>query len=198
MPRLALALFAVAAIAPAAPVPKEKKAAEPYPFAVGTKWEYVRDGDETTVGVEEITKSEEKDGVRTIRAKVQEPGQKGFHVDYELKDGELRVVASSDVGKIDGQLVVWKAGMKAGDTWTNKFTLGEIIEEVVSVGKQEEITTPFGKLNAVPVTFTPTAPRGRPAYTIWYADGIGDVRHTTDGQKKPRKELKAFTPGKDK
>jgi hypothetical protein len=184
----------LAALAPAAPVPKAAKKAAPFPFEVGTKWEYVENGDPKRIRTDEITSSEEKDGVRTIRMTVQEQGRKASHADFELKDGELRLVAFSEVGKIDGRIVVWKVGMKAGDTWVNEYTHGEQVEEKVSVGREEEIATPFGKLNASPVTFTPTASQGRATYTIWYADGIGDVRQTIDGQKEPTKELKSFTP----
>ena len=195
MTRVALALLALAPLAPAAPVPKEKVKAAPYPFEVGTRWEYTLPGAGTLS--DEITHSEEKDGVRTVRLTTTPSDGKKRVVEYEFKDGELRLTAFTDVGRVQGSITVWKADMKAGDTWTNEYTVGgETYREVVSVGQAEEVTTPAGKYTAVPMVHVYKAPKGVSGYTDWYAPGVGHIRQTTDGQTEPAQNLKAFTPGK--
>lgn len=203
MPRLALALLAlallaVAALAPAAPVPKEAKAADGYPTEVGTKWEYVLNGRAKQVCTEEVIKSDEKEGVRTVTVSVTEPGQKGGATTVRVEKGEVRLVGFSQ-GKFDPAPLIWKPGLKDGDTWTNKYSVQRReVEEEVSVGKAEEITTPAGKFTAVPITHKYTKPADFPVHVDWYTDGVGMVRRTTEGQKEPSQELKSFTPGKDK
>jgi len=81
------ALFALS-IAVAAPVPKDAKKENPFPYTVGTKWEYIHDGDEKKVWVEEVTECEEKDGAITFKVDITpDEGEKRFEV-YRLKDGE--------------------------------------------------------------------------------------------------------------
>ena len=177
----------------AAPVPKAKKL-DPFPYAVGTKWEYIRNQDEKRVYHEEVTESSEKEGVRTIRVDiVTDTGGKMFET-YELKDGELRLTASTN-GDYGQGMIVRKAGMKEGDTWENKYSINGT-EYVVdcTVGKPEELTTPAGKYTAFPVTRKYLQPNVRTETTYWYGDGVGLVRQTTNGRQ--NQELKAYTPGK--
>lgn len=183
-------LLLTAATLFAAPVPKSKQA-DPFPYTVGTRWEYIRNGDEKRVYVEEVTESEEKDGVRTIRVDITtDTGAKQFEK-YELKNGELRLAAST-AGTYDPPMLIRKAGMKEGDTWENRYTISGI-ERVVecAVGKPEELTTPGGKFTAFPIT-RKYGPGSETTY--WYGDGVGLVRQTTNGGK--NQELKAYTPGK--
>jgi len=174
----------------AAPVPKAKQT-DPFPYTVGTRWEYIRNEDEKRVYVEEVTESEEKDGVRTIRIDITtDTGAKQFEK-YELKNGELRLAAST-AGSYDPPMLIRKAGMKEGDTWENRYTINGS-ERVVecTVGKAEELTTPAGKFTAFPIT-RKYGPGSETTY--WYGDGVALVRQTTSGGK--NQELKAFTPGK--
>ena len=55
MTRTVTLLLVASAVALAAPVPKGKKA--PMPTEVGTKWVYIRGGDEDVTATEEITAS---------------------------------------------------------------------------------------------------------------------------------------------
>lgn len=189
---LALLLLASGTLV-AAPVPKAKKA-DPFPYTVGTKWEYIRSGDEKRVYHEEVTENAEKDGVRTIRIDiVTDTGGKQFEK-YELKDGELRLTASTS-GDYGQGMLIRRAGMKEGDTWENKYTLNgnEYVVEC-TVGKAEEVTTPAGKFTAFPISRKYVQPNSRTETTYWYGDGVGLVRQTLNGRQ--NQELKAFTPGK--
>lgn len=187
---LALLLFATASV-PAAPVPKAIKKADPFPYAVGTRWEYVRNEDEKVVWAEEVTETKEADGGQTVRIDITtHTGAKRFET-YHLKGGELRLTASQN-GTYEPGMLIRRADMKDGDTWENRYSLNGA-ESVVdcSVGKAEELTTPAGKFTAHPITRKYASGLET---TYWYGDGVGLVRQTTNGRK--TQELKAFTPGK--
>lgn len=192
--RLLLPVLAFGSLAVAAPVPKVKKL-DPFPSAVGTKWEYVRSEDPNRVYVEEVTDGEEKNGVRTVRIDiVTDTGGKLFET-YKLEKGELRLTASTNA-TYDTPLLIRKAELKDGDTWTNEYTLnGTAYEVAYSVGKPEELDTPAGKFTAFPITRRYVKPNARVRETTyWYGDGVGLVRQVTDGVKV--QELKTFTKGK--
>ena len=196
--RLGLCALLVLGVAVAAPVPKEKKG-DPFPYTVGTKWEYIHDGDEKKVWVEEVAECEEKDGTITFKVNITpDTGEKRFEV-YRLKDGELVITATQE-GTFDPPMLIAKAGMKAGDEWVSKWTLKAEgmsfdAETTLTVGKAEEITTPAGKFTATPITRTGA---GEEKVVFWFADGAGMIRQTTDGVKEPAQELKKFTAGKEK
>lgn len=193
MTRHALILVAIAGVAVAAPVPKVKKA-DPFPHAVGTKWEYIRNGDDKRVYVEEVTASDDKDGVRTVRVDITtDTGATQFEK-YEMKDGEVRLTAATS-GEYTGGMLIRKAGMKEGDTWETRYTINgnEYVLEC-TVGAAEELTTPAGKFTAFPITRKYLQPNVRTETTYWYGDGVGLVRQTTNGRQV--QELKAYTPGK--
>lgn len=193
--RLALALLAAVGLAVAAPVPKKK--ADPFPYTVGTKWEFMHDGNEKDVWVEEVAELTEKEGVVTFKVNITTGnGQKRFET-YRLTDGELVIIATQD-GAFDPPMLIAKAGMKAGDEWVNEWKLkGDGYEAgsktTLTVGKAEEVATPAGKFTATPVT---RKGAGQQATTFWFADGTGMIRQTVDGQKEPAQDLKAFTAGK--
>ena len=196
MTRFPLALLLAASVAVAAPVPKANKGPV-YPYTVGTKWEYIRDGDPKKVYVEEVVEAEEKDGVVTFKTDVTtDTGGKQFEK-YTLKGGELLITATT-TGTFDPPMLIRKDVMTAGDEWTIKWGLkGEGLsyttEETLTIGKAEELTTPAGKFTATPISRKYKGGTG--GTTMWYANGIGLIRHTEDGQKEPAQELKSFTPG---
>jgi hypothetical protein len=194
MSRFLTALVLLAALAPAAPVPK-RKAVQMYPTAVGTKWEYVRNGEEENVNVEEITESEEKDGVTTLRVDITTgTGAKQFEA-YKIEKGELLLTAGTN-GTYDPPMLIRKAEMKEGDVWETEYGInGNTYKMTLTVGKAEEITTPAGKYTTHPITRAYANPRGiQLASEWWYVDGVGMVLQTSSG--KPAQELKAFTEGK--
>jgi hypothetical protein len=195
MTRTLLALFALASVSSAAPVPKAKPKAPFHPTAVGTKWEYIRNGDESVVYVEELTESEEKDGVVTFGIRVTPNAGNSWVSNYSLADGKFKVTHSRGVA-YDSPMQLGTAGMKDGDTWTDSYTInGRAYEVESTVGKAEELTTPAGKFTATPVTRRYVQPKVNGETVWWFADGVGLVRQTSGGN--PAQELKAFTPGRE-
>jgi hypothetical protein len=194
MARFALALLLVTGVAVAAPVPKAQPKAPFHPTAVGTKWEYIRNGDEKAVYAEELIESEEKDGVVIFRIQVTPNVGQSWVSGYTLGDGQFKVT-STRTFVYDTPMVLGKAGMKDGDTWTDSYTInGRAYEVTSTVGKAEELTTPAGKFTATPVTRKYVQPQANGETVWWFADGVGLVRQTANGN--PAQELKAFTPGK--
>lgn len=192
----AVALLAVAAFATAAPVPKVKKAA-PHPVTVGTKWEYTRSGT-AEVWVEEVTESDTADGVTTFKVRTTAGGVEMDLQTYELRDGVLSVTAHS-AGGYTAPRLIWPTGAAAGTVTDNAWaarTPAGVIErvETLTVGEPAEITTPAGTFQATPITRT--AKGFNEGTVLWYADGVGLVRHTEPGRAEPILELKSFTPGK--
>lgn len=198
MARLALALLTVAALATAAPVPKVRKVV-PFAYAVGTRWEYVCDGDKDRVWVEEVVECESKGGVVTFKVAITtDSGVKKVR-EYRMGGGELAITGTHEAS-LDPPLVIAKAGMKAGDEWVAKWArMQEGVrtdhEATLTVGEAEEISTPAGKFTAYPIRRTRDE-NDSPFSAHWYADGIGMIRMTHERQQEPIRELKAFTPGK--
>lgn len=193
------AVFVAVGLLAAAPVPKAKKA-DPFPYATGTKWDYTHDGDAKNVWVEEVVECDDKDGVVTFKVEITpNRGAKRWEK-YRLKAGELHLIATQN-GDYDPPMLIGKVGMKAGDEWETSYgySLGgatATVDTKLTVGKAEEITTPFGKLTATPVVRTIKGQRGNADTTFWFADGVGMVRQTSPGVAEPLQDLKAFTPGK--
>ena len=177
----------------AAPVPKVKPPVVMLPPAVGTKWEYIRNGDAKRVYVEQVTESSAKDGATSVTVGITTDTGTSRFEKYDLRDGEMRLTESS-VRVYDPPMILRKARMKEGDTWTTKHTFNETTWEVTcSVGKAETIKVPAGEFTATPIRRTyDTNPNSEVVY--WYADGVGLVKQTTNG--KPAQELKSFTVGK--
>ena len=191
------AVFVAVGLLAAAPVPKAKKA-DPFPYAVGTKWEYVHNGDAKNVWVEEVVECDDNDGVITFKVEIT-PTRGGKRCEkYRLKAGELHLIATQN-GDYDPPMLIGKVGMKAGDEWETSYGFkngGGTVDNTLTVGKAEEIATPFGKLTATPVVRTTKGQQADAATTFWFADGYGMVRQTSPGVTEPLQDLKAFTPGK--
>jgi hypothetical protein len=150
------------------------------------------------VYTEEVVEAAEKDGVVTFKVDVTtDTGEKQFER-YTITGGELLVTANTDA-TFDPPMLIRKEVMTAGDEWDILWAMkanrvSYIAEQTLSVGKAEELTTAAGKFTAVPVTRK--AKGGNGGTVMWYADGVGLVRHTQTGQKEPVQELKSFTRGK--
>ena len=205
MPRTPLApLLLALGTAFAAPVPKAVKKADPFPHALGTRWEYVHDGDATKVWVEEVVEVTEKDGAVTFKVDITpDVGPKRSET-YRLKGGELVLTATGN-GEFDPPMLIAKAGMKAGDEWDTKYAFvapngraGQAVEVTLTVGKAEEVATPAGTFTALPIARTTKGPVGNSTTTFYFAEGVGMIRQASPGQKEPLQDLKAFTPGKGK
>lgn len=193
----AVALFVAVALVQAAPVPKAKKVA-PHPFEVGTKWEYVVNGDPKRVTTDEITSSEEKDGVRVIRIDTTDhSGDKTFAI-LEF-DGEQLRLTRDNGREVKPPHVIWKAGTREGDGWTDEYnSCVNATKSTTVAGKAQEITTLAGTYTAIPLTRTYAPPSGWPATVTWFSEGVGIVCFARKEAKTMDLELKSFTPGKDK
>lgn len=194
------ALLTVVGLVVAAPVPKAVKKTPPYPYDMGTKWEYIRDGDPQKVQVEEVVEVEEKDGVVRFKTDITTPtGEKTFEW-YTIKNGEI-ALTNNGGSEFDPPMLIRKDVMKEGDEWAVTWGVKSgqrgvqySSEQTLTIGKAEEVTTPAGKFTAIPVIRKYNG--ATTGMTMWYSDGVGMIRHTQDGQKEPVQELKSFTRGK--
>jgi hypothetical protein len=188
-------LIAAMPFIPGAPVPKDVKAGDPFPHKVGTKWEYVDPTNPKRMTSVEVIEVKTEDGVRKITTIDQ---QKKLDT-YIVKDGSLYALRE-DFGKgsavtYDPPILLIKANMRARDTWTNKYKRkcddGSVTDDESKriVGEEEELTTPAGKIKAIPITVK--YPSGG-EFIIWYSKDGYMVRD----EKGQRLELKTFTPGK--
>ena len=184
----------------AAPVPKQKPQTCFFPHTVGTKWEYIHNGDVKKVWTKEVIEVADQDGVVRFKVAVTtDTGEKLFEW-YQSKDGEVGLVKSA-FGENDPPMPILKGMMKAGDEWACEWVntngrLETTTKLTLTVGKPEELTTPAGQFTATPVTYTYSPPSGG-SFTNWFADGVGVVRQTVRGVKEQSQELKSFTPAMD-
>jgi hypothetical protein len=203
---LTVAIIApLAALAPAAPVPKaaDKPPVYYYPTAVGSKLVYNEPGKEVTYVV---TKVEERDKGKTklvTTARVEK--------DRNVPHKTIAVSAA-------GVAVVWAAGWELDEpVWSLRFMagpqqawIGDLGYEV-RVGGTERVEVPAGAFEAVRVDgradimgmgFAGGRLRGRdlnPRLHCWYAPGIGLVKSVFDfgrAETQTLSVLTKFTPGK--
>jgi len=199
--RLAVVLASVlfAALAPAAPRPKEKAGPTVYyATRVGDRLVYDDRGQDRTW---EVTAVEEKDGETVVSvSEVKDFGK------YPL---EKVVVSAQGLHRIGvGQFTVdrwlWlKTPVRPGVSWDVHMDSQNVLQGhtgKMTVGKEEEVETPAGKFRAVPVEgdLTPLDRTNQPSGPVerlkwWFAPGIGVVKMTYANGKS--RELKAFTPG---
>jgi hypothetical protein len=179
---------------------KDAKAANFFPLAKGTKWEYVLKGAEEVPWVQEVTEvSEPKKGERavvTVSVKVNTTDMVSrYSADetavYEHTRGSI---------ELDAPLVMLKLPLKAGTKWTEKYKYrGDDVTSEYEVKEAGEVKTPAGKYTAYPVVQTIKTGLGKSTVTNWYADGVGMVKQEIRAFGKPDVvELKAFTPAKAK
>jgi hypothetical protein len=194
-------LVALAALAPAAPRPKEPGKPPAY-FATRVGDRLVYD-DRGRVRTWEVTTAEEKGG-ETLVTVSEGSGDKQYQV--EKVSVSVKGVCQLEVFrfKFEANYYYIKSPARAGDTWdvhTASLQAFQGWTGTLTVGKEEEVETPAGKFRAVPVEAvgTPLDRNSKPTgkaerYTRWFAEGVGVVKMTyPDGQTRV---LKSFTPGK--
>ncbi len=187
-PLLLLAL--TAAVAPAAPIPKEFREKRPnyFPMAVGDKREYADPSDPTTVTqTRTITAVEEKGGARYFTQEIS-TGQKTV-----LKVDKTGVFVVSSGGlTYDPPYKAVGPDMKPGDKWE----CGDANGMIRSIGRAEKVTTPAGNFTAFPVAIEYSKFPDSGTQVLWYAEGHGMVRYDSGGMT--TLVLTKFTPGKEK
>lgn len=198
MRRASFVLLAVVSMSSvAAPVPKKAAPPDYFPCAVGSKWEYAKEGEKEASVVLEVTASEEKDGERlvTFEHTKSVPTVSGVQK-YRVNAEGVAVV--SDRGKeVSPPRLELRAAPKANDEWECPHTwVGAKYDLTVTVGKEEKVKLPAGEFTALPHTQTFTVGGQKHTYKAWIAPGIGQVKFTSyDGATF---ELLKYTAGKDK
>jgi hypothetical protein len=176
-------LIASLQLAPAAPVPEgASPAAGFFNFPVGTKWEYsvpakgAKNPDRGT-GILEIAEVKEVEGVRIITTKYTRNDGKQVIRKYEVRKGELFDKEFEENGKMiavaPGRMLT-KSKLEKGDKWVYKYDLGE---EVYTVGEEEDVDTPAGKVKAFPVKMQ----LGMYDVVTWYSKEGAIIRETECG-----------------
>ena len=187
-PLLLLAL--TAAVAPAAPVPKDFREKRPdyCPMALGDKREYAHPTNpEVVTQTRTITAVDVKDGARYCTQEIS-TGQKTV---LKTNKTGVYVVSSSGVS-YDPPYMAVGPGMKEGDKWE----CGDANGMTRTIGKPEKVTTPAGTFTAFPVAIEYTNIPGSGVQVLWYAEGAGMVRYDSGGTT--ILVLTKFTPGREK
>jgi hypothetical protein len=190
-----LTLALVLAVAPAAPIPKERaKTPDYYPTALGSKWVYKVGETEMAT---EVTAVEAKKGARlaTIATLVN-----GKAVATERLSVSANGVFRDRINKADLKppLCILKLPLKSGDKWeVDSDVQGQAMKMALTVRESEEVEVPAGKYKAVRVDADGTIAGTQTGVTYWFAPDVGvvKIRYTIAGNESIM-ELKSFTTGK--
>jgi hypothetical protein len=203
MPRLVtLLLVPVAALAVAAPVPKDQKGVLYYPTTKDSKWTYstrsptggVSETSEVVTDVEKKADGHDEGPVgRVIKDRVT------VFQKIEVSARGLSRVGAGGGAAMDPPRTLLKVGAKVGDTWDHNPKPGQGQPGKYVFRGDEEVEVPAGKYKALKVEADIEFTKGQPSrVTYWYAPGVGQVKIVTKDDKGERvQELKAFTPGKE-
>lgn len=178
----------------------DKPAADFFPLAKGTKWEYVLKGYEESQWVAEVTDvSEPKTGERAVVTITSKIGKQVLTAKHSADDKGVYEHTRGGY-ELAAPVFLLKHPVQAGAKWTEKYKYRD--DDVTSeyeVKAAEEVKTPAGKYTAYPVVQTIRTRLGRSTVTNWYADGVGMVKQEIRAFGKPDVlELKAFTPARAK
>ncbi|HET6576042.1 MAG TPA: hypothetical protein VFG68_20745 [Fimbriiglobus sp.] len=191
----ASALVLLLAVAPAAPVPKEKaKTPNYYPTALGSRWVYKVGATEIAT---EVTAVESKSGARlaTIATLVN-----GKAVATERISVTAKGVFRDRINKADLKppACILKSPLKSGDKWeVDSSVQGQVTKMSFTTGGSEEVEVPAGKYKAHRVDADGTIAGAQTGVTYWFAPDVGvvKIRYTIAGNESVL-ELKSFTAGK--
>jgi hypothetical protein len=187
-----------AALAPAAPVPKQpaKGPVYYYPTKPGAKWVYDSPGGEQNLVVSKV---DDRKGTKVVTTEVVTGKKRELFEVVEVSAAGL-VETDCPAGKHSPPLVLLKLPFKAGDSWAyDSPGAGGLaaIKGTRTVVGVEQIKVPAGTFEAVKVNTEYTLNAGaRHVVATWYAPNVGLVR-IADGDGKSLWLLKSFTPGKD-
>jgi hypothetical protein len=193
---IAPALILLAALAPAAPVPPDRK---PVPYMAttrGTVWTYADGKSEYTDVVTGVEKKADGAVVVTIARKGKDRAVPVSVVEVSAR-GLYRV--SNGTAAVDPPRCLLKLPAKPGDTWEHApRPPGRGQPGVYTLKGEEEVEVPAGKYKALRVDAVLEWPDGPRPTTYWYAPGVGRVKMVSVSAGVERVEaLKAFVPGKD-
>ncbi|QJW97110.1 TapB family protein [Frigoriglobus tundricola] len=178
----------VAAVAPAAPVPKHlmKQPVYYFPTTVGAKRVYEGNGREQVLVVSKV---EDNKGAKVVT--VEEEGANG-RVANEVMEMSESGLARLGLGgtSFDAPLAMLQAPFRVGTTWKLKAAGVEGTNTITAV---ETIKVPAGAFEAIRVDSDYTLAGQKRSCSFWYAPGIGLVKTMWDGKENV---LKSFVPGK--
>jgi hypothetical protein len=199
MHRVSVVLL-IAAVAIAAPGPKDKPVYY-YPVKVGDTLEYeARESDKTFLETEVVTNVEPKEGGTIVTVARKDAGKitPVSRVEVTAK-GLARTWYLNEAA--DPPVPLLKLPATPGATWTDERTTtsdGLPISPVkyATVGV-EDVEVPAGRFKAVRVDAEPTIGPRTIKHSFWYAPGVGVVKHiTVRGPNERVVVLKSFTSGK--
>ncbi len=192
-------LALLAAVAPGAPVPGDKKEPAYFPTAVGAKAEYEHDSGTQT---RTVTAVEDKDGAKLVTVEIDRTFADGLRDRYTTTtrvaaDGVYYV--GDSLFDRDGPLLLLKLPHRDGATWQVDSAVRLKWETSKSTDRYsckafgpEEVRVPAGTFKAIRV-------EQRGNMTVWYAPSVGEVKvRTVSTRTRMIRDmvLKSFKPGK--
>jgi hypothetical protein len=187
------ALTLLAALAPAAPVPKgADKPTLYYPVKLGARWTYQSGSGERVLTVIRV---EARGGTKVVHVGHVEAGGKltPFHV-MEVSARGLVQTHSGDQ-PLDRPLTRLLQPADAGARWGYHVNFSQRDEQVgtYTCGPVEAVVVPAGTFRAVRVESAYTFLGAAKSLALWYAADVGEVKMEGDGVTRV---LTSFTPGK--
>jgi hypothetical protein len=190
----ASALTSLAALAPAAPGPKNDKPALYLATAKGTAWTYAVGESEHT----DVVTGVEKKADGAVLVTVAREGRDGA-APYSVVEATAWGLyeASSGTAAFDPPRCPLRLQAKPGDAWETDAKPARLKGKYVLKG-EEEVEVPAGRFKVLRVEAVVDVRDGPRPMTLWYAAGVGRVRTAmATGGAEQVEVLKAFTPGKD-
>ena len=192
-------LTLLAALAPAAPVPKNTKPVLYFPTTVGAKAEYEHSGGTQT---RTVTAVEDKDGAKLVTVEVDRAYVNGLRDRYTTTtrvaaDGVYHM--SDSLAERDRPLLLLKLPHRDGASWEVESAVrlkGDALKVTdrytCKASGPEEVRVPAGTFKAIRV-------EERNGTVVWYAPSVGVVKVRTVSTRTGFQDmvLKSFTPGKD-
>jgi hypothetical protein len=193
------ALTFLAALAPAAPVPDDRRPVLYFPVKKGTKWVYTNGTAEGRVVV--LSAVESKGGTTVLTMVTQLPeGETAPYQKVKLSDaGVFSVELAGE--PIDPPLCLLKLPVRNGLMWEESTPSGVLTTKCTATAfGPEDVVVPAGRFRAIRVELEVDVAingvKGAGPYRLknWYAPGLGCVKQMSGDWTE---ELKSFTPGKD-
>jgi hypothetical protein len=187
------ALTLLAALAPAAPVPRDAdKPILYHPVQVGARWTYQTDSGERVLTV---TRVEARGGTKVVHVGHVEAGGKVTPFVVMEVSGRGLVQTHTGGHQFDRAMTRFLQPAGPGERWGYHIFFGQKDEQVGTCtrGPVEQVVVPAGTFLAVRVDCAYTFFGAARSAAFWYAADVGEVKMEADGNTRV---LTSFTPGK--